>query len=152
MNSLNIFLCVLQATSVIGDLIGWNRLQGAVIRSTTQQPMCNRLFDRYLVHLGSKSRKTMNKMVKLQKNQFRKYLQAFTWKQFIFVYFSNRAFHCFILLRHACKVMLWIRPSWLASLLIGWPMTSWKKRIKIKGPQNTPNLWIIFKSELIFGC
>ena len=76
MNFVKIIFYVLQATSVIGDLIGWNRLQGAVIRSSTQQPISNRLFDRYLVHLGSKSPNTINKMVRLQKNQFRKYLQT----------------------------------------------------------------------------
>lgn len=73
-----IFLFFLLATSVLSDLIGWNRLQGAVIRSTARQIQMKQLksvFDQYLMHLESNSPQKMSKLIQLQKLQYRKYIE-----------------------------------------------------------------------------
>ena len=69
-----IFLFLLLAISVLSDLIGWNRLQGAVICSTARQTQMKQLksvFDQY----QSNSPQKMSKLIQLQKLQYRKYIE-----------------------------------------------------------------------------
>ena len=73
------FLFFIQATSAVGDLIGWNRLQGADIRSTAKQAKFKQLksvFDQYLIHLERNSPQQMNKLIQIQKLQYQKYLET----------------------------------------------------------------------------
>lgn len=79
MNFFRILLFFLQATSLVGDLIGWNRLQGAAIRSTTKQAKFKQLksvFDQYLTHLERNSPQQMSKLIQIQKLQYQKYLET----------------------------------------------------------------------------
>ena len=68
-----IILFFLLATSAVGDLIGWNRLQGAVIRSTAKQAKFKQLksvFDQYLIHLERNSPQQMSKLIQIKKLQY----------------------------------------------------------------------------------
>ena len=79
MDCFRIFLFFLQATFVVGDLIGWNRLQGAAIRSTTKQAKFKQLksvFDQYLIHLERNSPQQMSKLIQIQKLRYQKYLET----------------------------------------------------------------------------
>ena len=77
MNFSRIFLFFLQATSAVGDLIGWNRLQGATIRSKQAQiKQLKSIFDQYLMHLEHNSPQQMSKLIQIQKLQYRKYLET----------------------------------------------------------------------------
>ena len=78
MNFYQILLSFLRATYVAGDLIGWNRLQGAALRSATKQAQFKQIkpvFDQYLMHLGRNSPQIMSELIKIQKLQYRKYLE-----------------------------------------------------------------------------
>ena len=80
-----IFLFFLLTTSVVSDLIGWNRLQGSVIRSKATQVQMKQLksvFDQYLMHLESNSPQKMIKLIQLQKLQYRKYIENSDWLLF----------------------------------------------------------------------
>ena len=73
-----IFLFFLLTTSVVSDLIGWNRLQGSVIRSKATQVQMKQLksvFDQYLMHLERNSPHKISKLIQLQKLQYRKYIE-----------------------------------------------------------------------------
>ena len=83
MDCFRIFLFFLQATSAVGDLIGWNRLQGATLiihsyrgyhfRSTTKQAKFKQLksvFDQYLIHLERNSPQQMSKLIQIKKLQY----------------------------------------------------------------------------------
>jgi len=77
MNFFQIILFILQATSAVGDLIGWNRLQGAAIRSKQAQiQQLKSVFDQYLIHLGHNSPQQMSKLIQMQKLQYQKYLET----------------------------------------------------------------------------